>query len=89
MYIRRSKQFDRAYDYLDVKIQVKAISALQLFIINPFNPTLNNHALTGNLKGLRSINITGDFRIHYRELSDGKYELVELINIGTHSQLYQ
>jgi mRNA-degrading endonuclease YafQ of YafQ-DinJ toxin-antitoxin module len=59
-----------------------------LFASEPFHPLLNNHPLTSDRTGQRTINVTGDWRIIFKELSDGKYELVELVDIGTHSQLY-
>jgi hypothetical protein len=34
------------------------------------------------------LDVTGDLRIIFRELSDGEYELVELLDLWTHSQLY-
>ncbi|MDD4530913.1 MAG: hypothetical protein PHO80_05195 [Candidatus Gracilibacteria bacterium] len=60
-----------------------------IFINNPFDKILNNHELLGQQKGNRSINITGDLRVIFKETSNGKYEFVEFINIGNHSDLYK
>jgi mRNA-degrading endonuclease YafQ of YafQ-DinJ toxin-antitoxin module len=38
---------------------------------------------------LRSINVTWDYRIIFRKLSDNTYEIVELIKVWTHSELYK
>ncbi|OGE71342.1 hypothetical protein A2617_00135 [Candidatus Daviesbacteria bacterium RIFOXYD1_FULL_41_10] len=57
----------------------------ELFLSNPFHPQLNNHLLTGNYKGYRSINITGDWRALYSENENSI--IFELL--GTHSQLYK
>ncbi len=47
-----------------------------------FSIPLNNHPLKGEYTGVRSINITGDFRAHYTILEDNhRY----FIAIGTHS----
>lgn len=35
------------------------------------------------------IDVTGDLRIIFKELSNWKYEIVELYNVWTHSQLYK
>lgn len=59
---------------------------LELFIENKFHTLLNNHALTGQWKGYRSINITGDWRAVFQESKDGA--IIYFIAIGTHSQLY-
>jgi mRNA-degrading endonuclease YafQ of YafQ-DinJ toxin-antitoxin module len=40
--------------------------------------------LTGKFKGIRSINITGNIIVHYKENSDG----IIFLDIGSHSELY-
>lgn len=67
MLIRRTKWFDRSFKTLDVKIKNKAIATIDLFMENPFHSLLNNHKLTGSLAGLSSINVTGDYRILFRD----------------------
>lgn len=49
---------------------------------------LKNHKLHGKYDECRLIDVTGDYRIIFRELSNDMYELIELIKIWTHSQLY-
>ena len=56
-----------------------------LFLRSPFHPILNNHPLRGEYANYRSIDITGDLRIHYEPI-DEKTAL--FITIGTHSELY-
>lgn len=51
------------------------------------DPKLNNHVLRGKLRGLRSINITGDWRAIFREYKKDKQILFD--SLGTHSQLYK
>ena len=51
---------------------------------NEFHPILNNHALSGEYEGYRSINITGDLRVLYRR----EGEVVIFVTIDSHSNLY-
>ena len=46
---------------------------------------LNDHPLTGKLKGMRSFSIGGDIRVVYQNKED--YYL--LLDIGTHNQVYK
>ena len=89
MQIIETKRFKKSRQKLDDFVLGKMKETLQLFIQEPTNAKLKNHELSGQLKGIRSINVTGDWRILFRELSAGKYELVELLQIGKHSQLYK
>ncbi len=56
-----------------------------LFQENEFAIILNNHSLKGEYSDHRSINITGDYRLVYKKIDN----LYILIDIGTHSQLYE
>jgi addiction module RelE/StbE family toxin len=49
------------------------------------NKPLNDHALSGNMKGLRAFSINGDIRVIYQE-TDVAYILHD---IGTHNQVYK
>jgi addiction module RelE/StbE family toxin len=86
MKILNTKQFDKEYVKLDQKIKDKIKERLQIFIINKFDPVLNNHKLAGKYINHRSVNITGDVRLVYKE--EGEYFIL-LIAVGTHSQLYK
>jgi len=59
---------------------------LRVFSQDKFNIVLNNHQLKGDMRELRSINITGDWRALFEELHNGD---VIFKTIGTHSQLYK
>ena len=78
-----SKQYNKAPD----KVKTAFNKRLDLFIKDKYHPLLSNHALLGELKDLRSISITGDWRALFRELESG--ELIFFEFIGTHSQLYK
>ena len=88
MLIRRAKGFLKRYKKLPLKVQTKVDAALALFFHDPQAPALRNHALSGKFLGLGSIDVTGDWRVLFRELSGGRYEIVELVAVGTHSQIY-
>ena len=79
------KHFDKRFARLSAKIQTKALERIQLFQNEPFAQILNNHALTGNYTGMRSIDITGDYRAVYEPVS---HNSAHFMDIGTHSQLY-
>lgn len=55
-----------------------------LFVKDPKNPILKDHALTGKMKGFRAFSITGDIRVVYYVYKKTAY----LIDIGTHAQVY-
>ena len=88
MHIIRRKSFDKSIAKLDKKIIMKVIDSLEVFQKNPLDPQLHNHSLKWKIAWFRSLNVTGDYRIIIRELSNNSYEIVELIDVGTHSQLY-
>jgi len=81
-----SRSFDKQLKKAPLPIKVIFRKRFELFLSNPFHPQLNNHLLTGNYKGYRSINITGDLRVIYEPL---KNNVALFIAIGTHSALYE
>ena len=85
MIVMTNKRFDKAYIKLPEKVKHKFKQRRNLFLENEFHPLLENHALTGDYAGFRSINITGDFRAIYYLLSP---DTAVFVNIDTHSQLY-
>jgi addiction module RelE/StbE family toxin len=86
MQIKFDKSFAKQLDKAPPKIQDRLKQRLVLFIQDPFNITLNNHALKGDYSGYRSININGDWRAIYHPTSPDHSLFVSL---GTHSQLYK
>ena len=90
MNIKYSVTFKKQYKKAPKKIQEKVKERISLFVQDPTNQVLNNHALTGKFQGYRSINITGDWRAIFEEVDpilDDPY--IEFIALGTHSQLYK
>jgi addiction module RelE/StbE family toxin len=88
MQILFKKSFQKSYRNLSRKLQHQVDTIVYQFMQDPFDTRLRNHKLKGKRLWCRSIDITGDLRLIFSELSEGSYELVALIDIGTHSQLY-
>lgn len=57
---------------------------LELFSQGVRKEPINDHPLTGKLKGLRAFSVGGDVRVVYQETADHYL----LLDIGTHSQVY-
>lgn len=55
-----------------------------LFVENPNNPVLKDHALGGKLAGHRAFSVTGDIRVVYYIHNGVAY----FVDIGTHNQVY-
>lgn len=80
-----SKNFEKSFRKLNKKAKDRALDKIEIFVDNPFEPSLKNHPLSGKFSNYRSINVTGDIRIIDRPL--GK-NLVVFEDIGSHSKLY-
>lgn len=85
MIISYSRIFKKMFKKLPVRLQDHFEERLSLFAGNPYHPLLHNHSLSGSWLGCRSINITGDLRVVYEEISKDK---IEFVAIGSHSELY-
>ncbi len=57
---------------------------LELFSQGVRKEPINDHQLTGRLKGLRSFSVGGDVRVVYQEADDHYL----LLDIGSHNQVY-
>jgi len=79
-----TKGFIKDRDRLSKSMQRKIIERLGLFLKNPIHPLLNNHSLHRPYDGCKSINITGNIRLIYKDEGFA----IRLIRIGTHPQLY-
>jgi len=85
MQIQFSKKFEKQLKKQPNKVRNTLYRRLDIFLIDKYDPILNNHALQGRYLGLYSINITGDVRALYYEKDD---TLIIFAFIGSHSQLY-
>ena len=88
MIIKYSPLFFKTLKKLDVRIRKSFKERILLFAKNPNDPQLDNHPLKREYRGLRSIDITADFRAIYEEKRDGEEETAYFVLIGTHKQLY-
>lgn len=80
------RKFKKSFSKVPIKIQTKFYTQIEIFLNNEFDSRLRNHALSGEYKGLYSIDITGDWRVLYGRMNTST---IMLIDIGTHSQLYK
>ena len=81
------KSFRKSLKKQPVRMQKQFSQKLLVFELDPFDPLLSNHALRGEHRGKRSINISGDVRalyVVYEQADDS----VIFIDIGGHSELY-
>lgn len=86
MRILLHRRVKKRYKKLTKSEQHRFKERRDLFLENPFHPLLNNHALYDPYDGCRSINITGDLRVIYKELDSYTVYFIEL---GTHPELYE
>ncbi len=76
------RDFKKSLKRLSERHQTKTLDVIRRFASNPYDPVLKNHALTGRMQGLRSLSVTGDYRIIFEELDGGV--LVILLDVGSH-----
>jgi addiction module RelE/StbE family toxin len=85
--IVRKKTFEKHYKARvapSKKLNKKFIAAYVQFCAGRLGYPLHDHALTGNLQGLRSFSVTPDMRVIYAEDKD----YIVFLDIGSHAQLY-
>lgn len=80
------RNFKKQYRKLREEEKRRFKGRRNLFIQNPFHPLLNNHALHGEYRDYRSINVGGDLRVIYKETD---VNIAQFILINTHSNLYE
>lgn len=73
----------------DVRIRKSFKEKLTIFCKNPNDPGLNNHSLREPYQDRRSIDITNDYRAHYKEIKEGTETVAYFISFGTHEELYR
>ena len=71
----------------DLKHLSQVISKLQMDIT--LEPKYYDHALTSNWQGCRECHINPDWLLIYRLSNEGDLELVELVRLGSHSDLFR
>jgi addiction module RelE/StbE family toxin len=82
--IEFSPIFNKKLAKAPTEIKLALRQVLDLFGENPNHQALRNHLLTDKYAGMRSIDVTGEWRALYRK----ERERIVFINLGTHDQLY-
>jgi len=88
MIIKYSPAFLRTLKKADVRIRKSFKEKILIFSRNPHDLELDNHSLKKPYQGLRSIDITADWRAIYEEKTGGEEVVVYFIILGTHDELY-
>ena len=87
--INFTTRFNKHRKSASFEIKIAFREALELFIDNPNNSHLRNHALKEKYAGYRSINVTDDYRALFK-IRKSKLKIVITFHIlGTHAQLYE
>jgi addiction module RelE/StbE family toxin len=84
-----NRDFIKLYKKADVRLKKSVDEKLRVFVKNPFELGLNNHALQDEWEGYRSIDITNDYRAIYEELKEGEKVKASFVALGTHKELYR
>lgn len=83
-----SRKFEKSYKSRIVgqkKLKAAYAKRFRNFCAGERGKPLNDHPLTGDMRGLRSYSVTGDYRVVYRETAD----YYEFLDVGTHNQVYK
>ncbi|MDO8521206.1 MAG: hypothetical protein Q7S52_03760 [bacterium] len=79
------RHFEKRYAKLPKKTKDAFKERKNLFLENRNNPVLGIHALHGERKEYKSMNVTGDIRAIYKEIAK---EVFLFVDIGSHGELY-
>jgi addiction module RelE/StbE family toxin len=82
--IEFSPIFNKKLAKAPTEIKLAVRQALELFRESPHHEALRNHLLTERYAGFRSIDVTEDWRVLYRE----EKERIMFADLGTHEELY-
>lgn len=88
MIIKYSPTFFRTLKKVNVRIRKSFKEKILIFSKNPKDLALNNHLLKEPYQGLRSIDITADWRAIYEQKIERKETVAYFITLGTHNELY-
>ena len=88
MTVRYDPAFLKKLKKLDVRIRKRFKEKIILFSSDPNNLQLNNHPLQREYAGVRSIDITNDYRALYTQKDEGGETVAYFEDIGIHKELY-
>lgn len=86
MKLKYSKRFAKEYKKLTKTQKDLVNDTIEMFVMNPDNPLLNNHALGREHVGAYAISADDDLRIIYRQRNN--YTYVIMLRVGTHQGVY-
>lgn len=86
---RYSPEFIKSLKKADVRTRKSFRERIVIFAKNPNDSQLNNHVLTKEWQGHRSIDINADYRAIYEEVIMGEDRVAYFVTLGTHDQLYK
>lgn len=89
MKIKYDPEFIKKLKKANVRIRKNFEKRIKIFSQNSNDPQLNNHALKREYLGLRSIDITADWRAIYQEIKIKDNPIAYFIILGTHEELYK
>ncbi len=73
----------------DVRIRKSFKEKITIFSKNPNDPELNNHSLREPYQDRKSIDITNDYRAHYKEIKEEDEIVAYFVSLGTYQELYR
>ena len=82
-FTRAAKRFVQQHP----ELQERLVAVLRDLEDDPFKPHLKHHQLGGNLKGIRAISVTYDYRITFT-LRVTEKEII-LLDVGSHDEVYR
>ena len=82
--IEFSPIFTNKLKRIPLEIKIAFRETLEIFLEDQYHLSLRNHILSEEYAGIRSINVTEDWRALYRE----ETERIIFIDFGTHEELY-
>ncbi|MFA6518256.1 MAG: type II toxin-antitoxin system mRNA interferase toxin, RelE/StbE family [Candidatus Shapirobacteria bacterium] len=85
MEIIYSPQFAKEYRKIPQQVKLKAEKREKIFRLNPFDPQLKTHRLSGKLKDFWSFSIDYHYRIIFQFESEST---IWFLSVGTH-QIYK
>ena len=89
MKVQFSTLFYRLYKKTNVRIKKEVDRKIKIFRQDPLHPSLHNHELRDEYQGLRSIDVTTDYRAIYEEIKVDDETIAYFSLLGTHKQLYE
>jgi addiction module RelE/StbE family toxin len=90
MKIQYDPHFITQLKRLNIRTRKSFKKKIKIFELDKMHPELKNHELKSPYEGLRSMNITNDYRAIYEQLEQRDYGmLVYFLLIGTHNELYK